>query len=282
MKAMMKNKNAFLKHWLGQMMAVLGLVLAFSAASALPPAPDPPSLVVDYSGLLNGGQRMSLEMKLNEYARVHGTQIAVVTVDDLEGMEPADFADQLAEAWGVGQAGKENGLMILVNPSADRQHGKMHITVGYGLEGVIPDITARRIVDREIIPNFREGRYYEGLDQATTVLMQLAAGEFPAEEYNQSGEVPGIAGLVFFLIFILFIILISRKRNDHYNPGKGIPFWTWLWLLSSASQGSKGSWGDFKGGRGSFGSGSFGGGFGGGFGGFGGGRFGGGGAGGSW
>lgn len=260
----------------------LFLLISWSLALALPPAPNPPSLVVDYSGLLNGGQRMSLEMKLNEYAKVHGTQIAVVTIDDLEGMEPSDFADQLAEAWGVGQAGKENGVMILVNPSEDRQSGDMHITVGYGLEAVIPDITARRIVDREIIPHFREGRYYEGLDQATTVLMQLAAGEFPAEEYNQSGQSSGIAAVVFFLIILFIFILISRKRNDHYNPGKGIPFWTWLWLLGNGSQGSKGSWGDFSGGRGIFGSGSSGGGFGGGFGGFGGGRFGGGGAGGSW
>ena len=256
------------------------MLMLLIPVSALPPAPDPPSLVVDYSGLLNGGQRMSLEMKLAEYANVYGTQIAVVTIDDLEGMEPAVFADQLAEAWGVGQAGKENGVLILVNPSEDRQRGRMHITVGYGLEGVIPDITARRIIDREIIPNFREGRYYEGLDQATSVLMQLAEGEFPAEEYNKADAPSGPAILVVFLIILFGIILISRKRNDHYNPGKGIPFWTWLWLLSSAGQGSKGSWGNFSGGRGPFGGGSFGGG--GGFGGFGGGRFGGGGAGGSW
>lgn len=278
----MKKHKAFSHRIFRQALPVLLLLATWSFALALPPAPDPPSLVVDYSGLLNGGQRMSLEMKLNEYARVHGTQIAVVTIDDLEGMEPSDFADQLAEAWGVGQAGRENGVMILVNPSEDRQHGEMHITVGYGLEGVIPDITARRIVEREIIPNFKEGRFYEGLDQATTVLMQLAAGEFPAEEYDQSGDVSGVAVLVFFLFFILFMILISRKRNDHYNPGKGIPAWTWLWLLSNGSRGSKGSWGDFSGGRGTFGGGSFGGGFGGGFGGFGGGSFGGGGAGGSW
>ncbi|MEE4178264.1 MAG: TPM domain-containing protein [Bacteroides sp.] len=278
----MKTLKTFSHHIIRHALFGLLLLISWTFAAALPPAPDPPSLVTDFSGLLNGGQRMSLEMKLAEYAAVHGTQIAVVTVDDLEGIEPAVYADQLAEAWGVGQAGKENGVLILVNPSEDRQQGKMHITVGYGLEGVIPDITARRIIDREILPHFREGRYYEGLDQATTVLMQLAAGEFPAEEYNQSGEPSGVAALVFFLLLLLIFILISRKRNDHYNPGKGIPVWTWLWLLSSGSQSSKGSWGDFSGGRGTFGGGSFGGGVGGGFGGFGGGRFGGGGAGGSW
>lgn len=255
------------------------LLLPFHLAAAIPPPPSPPTLVTDFAGLLSGGQRMSLEMKLSEYDAMHGTQIAIVTINDLGGMEPADFADQLGEAWGVGRAGKENGVLILVNPGEDGQRGNVHIAIGYGLEGVIPDITARQIVDREILPSFREGRFFDGLDQATNVLMQLAAGEFPAEEYNQAEE-PSVIGLMITVFIILMVFfLLSQKRSAHYSPGKGIPFWTWLWLMSNANKGSKGSWGDFSGGRGSFGGGSFGGG---GFGGFGGGRFGGGGAGGSW
>ena len=267
---------------------VLWVLLPFGLFAAIPPPPDPPSLVTDYAGLLSGGQRMSLEMKLAEYDAVYSTQIAIVTIKDLGGMEPADFADRLGEAWGVGRAGKENGVLILVNPGQDNQRGNVHISVGYGLDGVIPDITAKRIVDREILPNFREGRFYEGLDQATNVLMQLAAGEFPAQEYNSQGDSPVIGIGIFVFLLIIFIFLVSQKRKAHYNVGKDIPFWTWLWLMGNASQGTKGSWGDFSSGRGSFGSGtgSFGSGrsFGGGgsFGGFGGGRFGGGGAGGSW
>jgi uncharacterized protein len=263
----------------------LWLLLPFHLAAAIPPAPDPPTLVADFAGLLSGGQRMSLEMKLSEYDRVYSTQIAIVTINDLGGMEPADFSDQLGEAWGVGRAGKENGVLILVNPGEDGQRGNVHIAIGYGLEGVIPDITAKQIVDREILPSFREGRFFDGLDQATNVLMQLAAGEFPVEEYNQAEEPSLIALMITVFIIFMVVFLISRKRSAHYSPGKEIPFWTWLWLMSNASKGSKGSWGDFSGGRGSFGSGSFGGGGfgrGGGFGGFGGGRFGGGGAGGSW
>ncbi len=271
-------KNTLIVLW-------LWVLLPARIFAAIPPAPDPPTLVADFAQMLAGGQRMTLEMKLNEYSRVYGTQIAIVTINDLGGMDPADFADQLAEQWGIGQAGRENGVLILVNPGQANQRGNVHISIGYGLEGVIPDITAKRIVDREILPNFREGRFYEGLDQATTVLMQLAAGEFPAEEYDQADEPSVLAGFFTVLFIFLIIFLLSRKRNAHYSPGKEIPFWTWLWLMSNASKGSKGSWGDFSSGRGSFGRGSFGGGSfgrGGGFGGFGGGRFGGGGAGGSW
>ncbi len=275
-KPVLKNTMVILWLW---------ALLPFGLFAAIPPPPDPPSLVTDYAGLLSGGQRMSLEMKLAEYDAVYSTQIAIVTIKDLDGMEPSDFADRLGEAWGVGRAGKENGVLILVNPGEGGQKGNVHIAIGYGLEGEIPDITAKRIVDREILPNFREGRFYEGLDQATNKLMQLAAGEFSAEEYNQAEEPSVIALMITVFIIFMVIFLLSRKRSAHYSPGKEIPFWTWLWLMSNASKGGKGSWGDFSSGRGSFGSGSFGGGSigrSGGFGGFGGGRFGGGGAGGSW
>ena len=264
---------------------ILILSLPWKAMAVIPDAPNPPTLVADFAQMLSGGQRMNLEMKLNEYANIHGTQIAVVTIRDLGGMDIADFSDQLAEKWGVGQAGRENGIVILANPGDGNERGKVHISIGYGLEGVIPDITAKRIVDREIVPNFREGRFYEGFDQATTVLMQLAAGEFPAEEYNKSEEPSVIAIAIFVFLTFLFVALLSRKRSSYASPGKEIPFWTLLWLMSHANKGSKGSWGNFSGGSGSFGGGSFGGGGfgrGGGFGGFGGGRFGGGGAGGSW
>lgn len=268
---------------------VLVVVMAFSlswkAFAVIPNAPDPPVLVSDFAQMLQEGQRLNLETKLSEYAALHGTQIAVVTINDLGGMDPGDFADQLAEKWGIGQAGRENGVLILINPGQGNTRGDVQIAVGYGLEGVIPDITAKQIIDREIIPNFREGRFFEGIDQATTVLMQLAAGEFPAEEYSKSEEPSFIAMAIFIVLIFLFVALVSRKSNSHYSPGKQMPFWTLLWLLSNGNQGNKGSWGDFTGGRGTFGSGGFGGGgFGGGgsFGGFGGGRFGGGGAGGSW
>lgn len=263
---------------------VLVIVFVFSlswkAFAAIPNAPVPPVMVSDFAQMLDEGQRQNLEIKLSQYAAQHGTQIVVVTIGDLGGMDPADFADQLAEKWGVGQAGKENGAVVLVNPGQGNEQGRVHISIGYGLEGVIPDITAKHIIDREIVPNFREGRFYDGIDQATTILMQLAAGEFPASEYSQAEE-PSLIGMAIFIVLaIFFVALLSRKRNAHYSPGKEIPFWTLLWLMSQGGHGNKGSWGDFTGGTGSFGRGGFG--SGGGFGGFGGGSFGGGGAGGSW
>lgn len=260
---------------------ILGVVL-FTATDllALPKRPSPPLLVNDMENLLSAAQRQTLEQKLVQYDNAHSTQIAIVITNNLYGYEISDFSVRLAEQWGVGSSGSENGVLITVAP----EMRAVYIAVGYGLEGVIPDITAKRIVENEIIPAFRSESYFMGLDNATTVLMQLAAGEFPASEYAKQEEAPPGAVFVPFILIILLVIFLSRKRRNYDSPGKSIPFWTLFWLLSHGSRGSKGSFGNFSSGRGSFGPGrgGFGGGSSGGFGGFGGGRFGGGGAGGKW
>ena len=249
-------------------------------SQALPPQPSPPRLVNDFENLLTASQAASLENKLSDYSRTHQTQIAVVITNNLYGLEIADFSTRLGTEWGIGQAGFENGIVITVVP----ERRDVYIAVGYGLEAVVPDITARRIVENEIKPAFRNNNYYQGLDNATTVAMQLASGEFPASEYAQQEEVPPGAIVVPFLMMVLLVVVLSRRRRGYASPGKSIPFWTMFWLLSHGSRGSRGSFGNFSSGRGSFGPGrgGFGGSSGGGFGGFGGGRFGGGGAGGSW
>ncbi len=263
---------------------ILVLVLLFTIGNniiALPSRPAPPRLVNDFESLLSAQEVSALENKLVKYERTYSTQIAIVITRELGGYEIADYATQLGEKWGVGRAGSENGLLITVVPGDEQGRRLVYIAVGYGLEGAIPDITANRIVENEILPNFRMGNYYKGLDEGTNVLMQLAAGEFSANEYEEAQEeVPSGAVLLPFLFIFVIIFFLSRKRKAYSSPGKSIPFWTMFWLLTHGTRGSRGSYGNFSSGRGSFGrGGSFGGG---GFKGFGGGRFGGGGAGGSW
>jgi uncharacterized protein len=272
----MKMIKAQIQRSLQRLMAVAVFVLFPGILHAIPDAPVPQRMVNDFAGMLSQTERARLEQKLVAYDNSHSTQIVVVTTTDLHGYEIADFTDQLAEKWGVGRAGKENGVVIMVYPVGGGGQRQVHVSVGYGLEGVIPDITARRVVDNEIIPAFRDGRYYQGLDQATGVLMQLAAGEFTAGDYERATEPSIVALLVPLIFFILVIWLFSRGRRSQYSPGKNIPFWTMLWLMSHGNRGSSGSFGSFSSGRGSFGGGGSS------FGGFGGGRFGGGGAGGRW
>lgn len=101
---------------------------------------SPRRLVNDFAGLLSDSQRQALERKLVDFDRETSTQIAVVTVDDLGDYAPSDFAQRLHDKWGVGREGKNNGILVLVKPSVPGSRGEAYISVGYGLEGVIPDI----------------------------------------------------------------------------------------------------------------------------------------------
>ncbi|MCK5784664.1 MAG: TPM domain-containing protein, partial [Desulfobacterales bacterium] len=151
------------------------------------------------------------------------------------------------------------------------------IAVGYGLEPAIPDAIAKRIVDNEMIPHFKSGNYYQGIDRATTVLMKFAAGEISAEGYKKKTETSGIFAFLPFIIIIIIILMIRGSRGRSQTIGhSNTSFWSALMLGSMMGNSShSGSWGGFSGGSSGFGGG-------GGFGGFGGGSFGGGGAGGSW
>ena len=258
----------------------LSFLVAFyvtASDSDIPPKPDPPRLVNDYAGLLSSSQVSVLESKLRAFNDSTSNQITIVIVNSLNNYDPASYAYKIGENWQVGQGKFNNGVVILIKPKiSDSDRGRAYIAVGYGLEPAIPDALAKRIVENEMIPNFKQGNYYEGLDQASDVLMKLAAGEISEEGYNKSKENSGILALIPFLIIILVIILIRTSGKRSHSVGKSLPFWTALWLGNSLGGRGGGHWGGFSGGSGGFGGG------GGGFGGFGGGSFGGGGAGGSW
>ena len=243
----------------------------------IPDRPVPPRLVNDFAGMLKAEEVNMLERKLVAFNDSTSTQIAIVIVKDLNGYAPSDYAQRLGEKWGVGQKGRNNGILILVKTKTDTK-GEVQIATGYGVEGPIPDLACTDIANNEILPAFRNGDYYGGLSNATNTLMSLARGEFSAAEYGQKAkkstgkDVP--FGLIIFIIFIIIAMISGKKggsNNKNISTG-GLPFWLLLGMMNSGRGSHSGSWGGFSGGGGG----------GGGFGGFGGGSFGGGGAGGSW
>jgi uncharacterized protein len=244
----------------------------------IPERPVPPRLVNDFAGLLKADEVRMLEQKLVAFNDSTSTQITIVIVPSLSGYDKSDYAQRLAEKWGIGQKGLNNGVLILVKPKTPDSKGEVQIAQGYGLEGAIPDITCGEIVDYEILPAFKAGDYYGGLSNATNTLMSLARGEFSAAEYGQKAKKNAgknaPVGIIIFVIIII-IAMISGKSGGSNNKNissSGLPFWMLLGMMNSGRGSHNGSWGGFSGGGGG----------GGGFGGFGGGSFGGGGAGGSW
>ena len=266
------------KHWFWLFLLIVFYANSGSSifAQSLPERPVPQRLVNDFAGMLEAGEANMLEQKLVGFNDSTSTQIAIVIVPTLSGYDKSDYAQRLAEKWGIGQRGLNNGLLILVKPKTADSKGEVFIAPGYGLEGAIPDITCGEIVDYEILPAFSSGYYYTGLDDAVNTLMGLARGEFSAAEYGKMAKNTKKDGTgIFFIIILIFIILTifrkSRGSNNKNLSSKGLPFWLLMGMMGSGRSSHSGSWGGFSGG-----------GSGGGFGGFGGGGFGGGGAGGSW
>ncbi|MBO9594853.1 MAG: TPM domain-containing protein [Niabella sp.] len=241
--------------------------------SVIPNPPNPPRLVNDFTGrFLTPEQVQTLERKLVAYDDSTSNQIAVVIVDDLKGYSRDDYAIALGRKWGVGgQKQFNNGVVVLVN-AGTRDRG-LFIATGYGLEGAITDLVADQIVQQIMIPDFKRGDNYRGLDEGTDALIQAAAGRFKAPDgYHERGK--GIGFGTILLIVIVVIVFVAFMSGGGSGGGG---------YVSRRGYRGGGGWiipGGWSGGGG--GGGWSGGGGGGGFGGFGGGGFGGGGAGGSW
>ena len=255
-------------------------LLSPSFGQTFPEKPQTPRLVNDFSKILDDGSLNQLEHLLVQFSNETSTQIAIVVLNDLDGYAISDYAFRLAEKWGIGQKDSNNGILVLLKPKLGNEKGEAFIAVGYGLEGAVPDAVARRIVNNEMIPLFRQNNYAGGLQAGVAVLMDITRGEYTGGKYMErtKDSSEAIGGVLFVMILFLVIFTIFRgKKAQSSSIGKELPFWVLLSMLGSGSRHS-GSWGGFSSGSGGFGGGRSGGGFGG----FGGGSFGGGGAGGSW
>ena len=228
---------------------------------SLPNRPNPPRLVNDLVGMLSPGQVQQLEQKLDTYNDSTSTQITIVIVKSTGQYEAADYAFSIGRKWGVGQKGKNNGMVLLWAPG----NRKLYIATGYGLEGAIPDAIAKRIITQILAPNFKQLNYYQGLDEATTEIIKRLNGEYKAEPRDGNGDTS--IGQIFFWVFIIaMVIFFISRRSGGGRGGRGgigggmfLPYTTLTgWGSSSGSFGGGGDSGG--GGFGGFGGGSFGGG----------------------
>ena len=244
---------------------ILLIISLLATNFVLADIPERPNCIVsDYANVLNATQLQDMEKRLRDLDDSTGNQIVVVTLTDLEGYDIADYATQLGRKWGVGHKDKNNGVVIVVKIKTKLSKGQAFIAPGYGLEGVLPDATCKRIVENEMIPKFKQNDYCGGINAALDVIIPIVKGEYSYKDYDD--DTAGIVVIVvFFIVFVIVVIWASK------HSGGGTTY---------SSRGTTTSGPVFWGG--SLGGSSWGGGSSGGFGGFGGGSFGGGGAGGSW
>ena len=257
-------------------LAVLAAATALRADrydEQIPPKPQRP--VTDRAGILAPGQPEALSEKIDQFERDTSNQILVWIDRKLpEGFTLEDFTVRAGQKWGAGQKQEDNGAILFVFVD-DRA---MRIEVGYGLEGVLPDVTAKRILDDEVRPRFRADDFPGGVNAGVDAMMAAIRGEYKGtgstvDERRRGGGAPAqmstcVTALLFFGIFIVLPILMRKNRAFRTHGGRG--WW------------SSGGWGGGGWSGGGFGGGGWGGGGGGGGWSGGGGSFGGGGASGSW
>lgn len=275
MKQFIQTKSTLLR--LNSLLSILfvGVLALFTTAQdGIPAKPNPPKLYNNFSNempdFLSESEALQLDSDLEAFAKSTSNQIVVVVVDDLAGYEPWEFATKLGDQWQVGHEKEDNGIVILIKPSGGKGERKTFIATGRGLEGAIPDYTCNQIVDNELLPNFKNGDYYEGITAALSVLKSLSKGEFNSDQYAKQNEKKDSLVKVILVIIVIVVIVIVMSRGNK-GGGRGMTMGSrGIFFGSGFGGGYGGGWG----------GGSSGGG--GGFGGFGGGSFGGGGSGGSW
>ena len=268
----------------------LALSLFGGAALAQPQFPERGTEpVLDLANVIDDADEALLSERLDAFEQANQRQFVVVTVPSLDGYDIADYGYQLGRHWGLGDAENDDGIILLVAPN----ERKVGIEVGYGLEAVIPDGLAFDVIERDILPRFREGDMTGGIVAGAERIMQhlelppeeqqaaIAAAEAQRESGNGGFPVSAIFWVIMILAFALFA---SRGRHGRRYRRGGVAgavgdvlLWTAINAAMNSGRGGGGGWGGGSSGGGGFGGFGGGGGFSGG-----GGSFGGGGASGSW
>lgn len=241
---------------------VAAILLLFGiAGAAQAKAPDIPPLtgrVVDQANILSQEQERGLATKLAALERKSSVQVVVATLKSLQGRTIEEWGLALGRGWGIGQAGKDNGVILVVAP----RERELRIEVGYGLEGLLPDATANAIVRNVIVPRFKAGNMFGGISDGVDAIGRAVAGEgvpLSTAGNPRSAWYEPFVPVLFFAVFVLIAILNTRRRgrrrrsrwydDDHSDDG-----WTWGSGGGSWSSG-RSSGGGFSGGGGGFGGG---------------------------
>ena len=199
--------------WLPRVVLAALLLLVLPWAAADVPVPPLRARVTDLTGTLAAGQRAALEQKLADIEARKGSQIAVLVVESTRPETVEQYAVRVFERWKLGRKGVDDGVLLLVAKN-DRQ---VHIEVGYGLEGAIPDAIAKRIIEQDIVPLFKQGNFNGGINAGTDRLGKLIEGESMPPPKRSAA--PG-SGWSTETLFIGFVILAMASQLLHALLGR--------------------------------------------------------------
>jgi uncharacterized protein len=224
----------------------------------IPEKPEFQTSVYDYANVLGADEKSALEEKLIRYSDSTSTQIVVITIESLKGEDIGILTPKWGQKWGIGGTAKNDNGVIILLAKAER---KIWISAGYGLEDRLTAGIGGEITRNIIIPEFKSGSYYRGLDKGIDALFDVFKGKYKGERKQTKEKKFPVLPII--IIVVIILMLISRNKNSGGNSGNssGGPSLLDVIILSSLA-GGRGSSGGFGGG--SSGGGGFGGGFGGG------------------
>jgi uncharacterized protein len=232
------------------------------AQFTIPEKPSFQTSVYDYASVLSAQEKAQLEQKLIKYSDSTTTQIVVITIESLKGEDVSQLATKWGQTWGIGGTAKDDNGVIILLAKAER---KIAINPGYGLEDRLTAGTGGEIIRNIIVPEFKGGSYYQGLDKGTDALFDVFKGKYKGERKQNKGKDFPIVPII--IIIIIVLVLLSKNKgggNSGNRGGGGGPNLMDIILLSSLGRGGGGGFGGSSGGGFGGGGGGFGGGFGGG------------------
>jgi uncharacterized protein len=260
-----KNKTSYSKG----LFQLSFLLIAFFTTNCIfaqfdiPKVPEMQTSVYDYANILSASEKAQLEEKLIRYSDSTTTQIVVITIESLKGEDVSQLATKWGQTWGIGGTKKDdNGVIILLA----KNEKKIAINPGYGVEDRLTAGIGGTIIRNIIIPEFKAGSFYNGLDKGTDAIIDVFKGKFKGERKQPKGG-NSFPILPFIVIVVIVLILLSRNKggggNSGNNGGGGPSLLDVIILSNLGRSGGGGGFGGFGGGS-SGGGGGFGGGFGGG------------------
>ena len=197
-------------------LALIALMAVIVATAQIPPRPKTADdLVYDYAHVIDTTDYKVIRDSLRNLYMYNKTQVVVLTVESLDGMEIEDFCQQVFQEWGIGDKETNNGVLIVIKPKTEASRGQVRIHTGYGAEGALPDLLCKKIETDSMIPAFKENNYGLAVRKAVSLIVPSMKGEYPSdiatflkEKEAEKERNSLIAVIVYVILYVLLCGLI--------------------------------------------------------------------------
>ena len=235
----------------------IGICLLLPSLEGAQKFPEPRGAVNDFAGIISPQYEQSLDLLAREVWEKTGTSVVLVTMESIDDNNPADYANKLYEAWGIGKKGVDKGVLIFLA----LKERKVRIETGYGVEGILPDGLVGEILDRYVVPHLKKGDYNKGLSSAMVAVSSVIAqdagvsltGVSPVYRSKKVSKKPTVNPFTLILFFIVLSMLLGTRRGRALLP-------LIIFMFLAGGRGGSRGFGGFSGGFGGFGGGLSGGG----------------------